>query len=79
MLEQILETFKKHDGPLSLPLLSYMVQIESSALEGMLVQLERKGHIVTVEPNGGMMPCSSCPIQATCSTDQKWYQLAEGD
>lgn len=78
MLERILTELRAAPVPLSLKQLSQMAQIEPAILEGMLLTLERKGRIVTLDTSHGenVCVCHSCPIQTVCPPEQKWYALA---
>jgi hypothetical protein len=77
MFERILAEFRKYDCPLSLVLLSQSLQIEPSALDGMLSTLERKGRIevVALDTSASVCLCRSCPIRSECQPVQTWYRL----
>lgn len=77
MFELILDELKKHDTPVSLTLLSQALQMEPSALEGMLTILARKGRIDVINTSKTMFQCHSCPIKEVCPPEQTWYQLAD--
>ena len=49
MLRQILRTFREAPGPISLPLLAAQLDIEPSALDGMLLELVAMGRLTRTE------------------------------
>ena len=78
MLQQILHEMKQYNMPLSATMLSRQLQVEPSALEGMLETLVRKGRVVELCNDTPPNHCRDCPIQSACSTGSKLYLLAEG-
>jgi hypothetical protein len=78
MLQQILHEMKQYDMPLSVTMLSRQLEIEPSALEGMLETLVRKGRVVELCNDSPADHCRDCPIKSACATGSKLYLLAEG-
>ncbi len=64
MLQQILAEFRQARTPLCLDELSRKLEIESSALEGMLQILVRSGRLVEFGP--ASYGCGACPARGGC-------------
>jgi hypothetical protein len=75
MLERVLGLMKQYDMPLSTEFLSQQLDIEQSALEGILLTLERKGRIREAQERQGALACASCPLADTCPPACKTYTL----
>lgn len=71
MLSRVLEQFEKAKGPLTLSEMARRLGIESSALEGMVQFLVRKGKLRQVGPD--TTACDSCGLRSGCS-----HRLAGG-
>ncbi len=81
MLSEVLKSFKHTGGPLDLNELSRRLNIERSALEGMLELLIRQGKLKKVSP--GSAECARCGSRSGCAYLQlgnsmgKVYELVE--
>jgi Mn-dependent DtxR family transcriptional regulator len=81
MLAEILRAFREADRPIDLNRLSRQLDVESSALEGMLQTLVRQGKLREITP--GFVTCTDCPHRFGCAylqtgvTSGKVYELAE--
>jgi hypothetical protein len=64
MLSQILAEFRQARGPLCLDELSRKLDIENSALEGMLQTLVRRGRLLEITPIS--YGCPACPARGGC-------------
>jgi hypothetical protein len=64
MLSQILAEFQQAHGPLCLDELSRKLDIETSALEGMLQTLVRRGRLLEMNPTHP--GCVACPARGGC-------------
>ena len=79
MLSRILEEFKKVDGPLDLNELSRRMDVERSALDGVIQLLVRQGKLCEVGP--GTNTCANCAGHLSCAQADgskmmgKWYEL----
>lgn len=76
MLKEIMAEFQQNERPLCLTELSQKLAVETSALEGMVQILVRKGRLLEIEPTPS--GCHLCPIKAGCflmSESQKSYYL----
>ena len=65
MLTKILKAFEKNDGPVELDRLSRELDVERSALEGMLQTLVRQGKLQEITP--GSETCVDCPRSSGCT------------
>ena len=65
MLSRILEEFEQAGGPATLAEIGRRLEVERSALEGMLQFLVRKGKLRKVRPGDAM--CAHCGSHASCS------------
>lgn len=80
MLSRILEEFEQTGGPATLTEMSRRLDVERSALEGMLQFLVRKGKLREVHP--GSDACAHCISHASCDALQSgqlggtYYELA---
>jgi hypothetical protein len=81
MLTEILRAFREADRPIDLNRLSRQLDVESSALEGMLQTLVHQGKLREITP--GSVTCADCPRRSGCTylqagvTSGKVYELAE--
>lgn len=81
MLAEVLKAFEKNDGPVDLGWLSRELDVERSALEGMLQTLVRQGKLQEISP--GSATCADCPRSSGCTYLQagelggKVYELAK--
>jgi hypothetical protein len=64
MLRQILAEFHQAAGPLCLDDLSRKLDVETSALDGMLQTLVRAGRLLELAPTTS--GCAACPAQGGC-------------
>ncbi len=82
MLKEILKMFRESGGPLDLKALAAKLDVETSALEGMLTTLVRQGKLREVEV--GSADCRACHSRLTCAymvggvSLGKVYELPEG-
>ncbi len=65
MLNEILKAFREEGGPLDLSELARKLDVERSALEGMLATLVRQGKLKEVEI--GSADCKECHSRLTCA------------
>ena len=71
MLSKILSEFRQTDGPVDLRDLSQRLDIDRSALEGMLETLVRQGKLKEITSEG----CARCDRSGTCAHgEQAWAQ-----
>ena len=81
MLSEILKAFKRAEGPMDLNELSRYLNIERSALDGMIELLVRQGKLKEINP--GSEDCTHCNSRLSCSHLQsggsmgKVYELAK--
>jgi hypothetical protein len=68
MLAQIIDEFKRADGPLDLNELSRRLGVERSALEGMLQLLVRQGKLCEI--GSGTEVCAHCIGRLSCASVQ---------
>ncbi|MBU1670334.1 MAG: MarR family transcriptional regulator [Actinobacteria bacterium] len=75
MLERIVEEVKNNPGPLTVGELARRLDIEESALSGMLDYLERKGRLSVFRPDecdgSGDMACVACVYGSGCPRASK--------
>jgi hypothetical protein len=64
MLKEILDQFQQASTPLCVTELSQKLDIDSSALEGMLQTLVRSGRLLEIDPND--QSCVACPAKGGC-------------
>jgi hypothetical protein len=64
MLGRVLEAIRGAGRPMCLADLSRELDIDGSALEGMLGTLVARGRLLTVGPAD--TPCGACPIRSGC-------------
>jgi hypothetical protein len=64
MLKQILAEFKQARAPLCPDELSRKLELEPSALEGMLHTLVRSGRLLEIDPSD--FECVACPAKGGC-------------
>ncbi len=64
MLRQILTEFQQAAGPLCVDELSRKLEIETSALDGMLQTLVRSRRLLEINPT--VSGCVSCPAKGGC-------------
>lgn len=64
MLRQILAEFQQAAGPLCLDELSRKLEVESSALDGMLQTLVRSHRLLEINPTAS--GCVACPARGGC-------------
>jgi hypothetical protein len=64
MLKEILDEFRQAATPLCVTELSQKLDIDSSALEGMLQTLVRSGRLLEIDPNDH--GCVTCPAKGGC-------------
>ncbi len=64
MLRQILAEFQQAAGPLCVDELSRKLDIEASALDGMLQTLVRSQRLLEIDPTAS--GCGSCPAKGGC-------------
>lgn len=80
MLRHILAIFQQTPGPISLNLLAAQLDLDPSALEGMLAELVRLGRLVRIEDRVGPA-CAACGLKNGCpyvlSGTGVYYALAE--
>jgi predicted transcriptional regulator len=82
MLKEILKQFREAGGPLDLNALARKLNVERSALEGMLTTLVRQGKLREVEI--GSADCRECRSRLTCAylaggaALGKVYELPQG-
>ena len=80
MLSEIMKTFRETNEPMYLKELSRRLDVDKSALEGMLTTLVRQGKLREVAP--GTSDCAGCKRRLTCAKIQtgqarpKAYELA---
>ena len=80
MLSEIMKTFRETSEPMDLKELSRRLDVDRSALEGMLATLVRQGKLRKVAP--GTSDCAGCNRRFTCAKIQtgrampKTYELA---
>jgi len=67
-LTEIMEYFRRADGPVDLTTVSRCLDIEPGALEGMLQLLVRKGRLREITP--GSEACARCSRRSGCSYGQ---------
>ncbi len=79
MLRQILALFNAAPGPLSLELLAAQLDVDRSALEGMLGELVALGRL-TRTTGVAATGCTACGVKGACpyilTTDLVCYNLA---
>jgi hypothetical protein len=81
MLAEILKALEEADGPVDMNRLSRELDVERSALEGMLQTLVRQGKLREIEP--GSQTCASCSRRSGCTylkageSGVKVYELTE--
>ena len=71
MLHEIMKTLKTGMGPLSLRQLSHQLNVEESALEGMIGFLLKKGKLRLVDELAAAKGCTTCPLAGICTADTK--------
>lgn len=64
MLRQILAEFQQAVGPLCVDELSRKLDVEASALDGMLQTLVRSQRLLEIDPTAS--GCVSCPAKGGC-------------
>jgi DNA-binding MarR family transcriptional regulator len=75
ILDEIMQEIEKEDGPITVKELARRLDIEESALEGMLEFLERKGKLSVYSPGEcdeyGALTCVSCIYRKECPVKDK--------
>ncbi len=76
MLDKIMREIENSKGPLTTRELAKRLDIEESALEGMLEFLERKGRLSVYRPGEdceecGLVSCASCVYRAACPRSEE--------
>lgn len=75
ILDRIMQEIEKKDGPITVKELARRLDIEESALEGMLEFLERKGKLSVYRPGEcdehGAPTCVSCIYGKECPVKDK--------
>jgi Mn-dependent DtxR family transcriptional regulator len=75
ILEKITQEIEKEDGPITVKELARRLDVEESALEGMLEFLEKKGRLSVYRPGEcdehGAPTCVSCIYRKECPVKDK--------
>lgn len=76
MLDEIVREIEKSKGPITVKELARRLDIEESALQGMLEFLERKGRLSVYRPGEecegcGVVSCASCVFAAACPRNEE--------
>ena len=76
MLDEIVREIEKSKGPMTVKELAGRLDVEESALQGMLEFLERKGRLSVYRPGEecegrGVVSCASCVFAAACARNEE--------
>ena len=72
ILDKVMQEIKKENGPITVKELARRLDIEESALGGMLEFLERKGKLSVYRPDEcGSITCVSCIYGKGCPVEDK--------
>lgn len=74
MLKEILREIEDSGGPMTVKELARRLEVEESALRGMLDYLERKGRLSVYDPESdecGPVSCESCIFSRGCEVAEK--------
>jgi Mn-dependent DtxR family transcriptional regulator len=76
MLDEIMKEVENSKGPLTVKELARRLDVEESALEGMLEFLERKGKLSVYRPEDrceecGLISCTSCVFKSACPNSEE--------
>ena len=80
MLDEIMHEFENNKGPITVKELARRLDIEESALDGMLEFLQRKGKLSVYRPaeeceECGVVSCASCVFGVVCPESEKGGSL----
>jgi predicted ArsR family transcriptional regulator len=76
MLDEIMREIENSKGPITTKELARRLDVDESALEGMLEFLERKGKLSVYRPGEGcegcgVVSCASCVFNSGCPNSDK--------